>query len=96
MPTDEYTPAEAFHVGEYVFDEMEARGWTVADVLNRMTGDRTLNHCCLEFLECQHPSLHLGEFSERLAEAFDGTSAETWRNLDETWHRFFGTQRETQ
>lgn len=69
-------PAEVFSPGEYIRDELDARGWTQADlaeILNRdvagvsqvLTGKRRITP----------------ETATGLAHAF-GTSAEVWLNLD--------------
>jgi HTH-type transcriptional regulator / antitoxin HigA len=84
-------PAEVFPVGVFVRDEIQARGWTVDDLLNRMPGDRGLNSLWLD-LVFAHPDfdlemqrdIRLGD-AQPLAHAFD-TSLEFWENLDSAYH----------
>jgi HTH-type transcriptional regulator / antitoxin HigA len=81
----------AFHVGEYLAEEMAARGWTSRDLAERMarpgedvdvwllTVDLTLAW------DSDGPQPTLGtETAERLEQAF-GTSAQTWLNLESAY-----------
>lgn len=91
-------PAEVFHVGEYLEDELEARGWTTADCAARMvepgenpdvwqlTLDLTI--ACIDA-----PEGHAGqrcfmgkETAERLERAL-GIDAQTWLNLEAAYLR---------
>jgi len=70
---------EPFHPGEYIADELEARGWTqddLAEVLgcNRHTVMRLLNH----------KSGITADMAVALSKAF-GTSAEMWMNLQSSY-----------
>lgn len=85
--------AENFPVAHFIREEMEARAWSIADLLNRMPGDRRVNECWLEivFAAPEFPlqdqlQMHLGDPSE-LAHAF-GTSKEFWTNLDDAYRAF--------
>jgi plasmid maintenance system antidote protein VapI len=88
-------PAEVFHVGAFIAEEMEARGWTSRDLAERMGGkgkeidvnqltiDLTLA-CALE----KRPGVLLGRpTAEGLERAFGG-SAKTWLRLDSMWQRW--------
>ncbi len=81
-------PAEAFPVGEFVRDEMEARGWTVADVVRHMgpAWDNLIGELSIKLLiEVDDPEIPLGDgLASGLANAF-GTSADYWLNLDRAW-----------
>lgn len=81
-------PAECFPVGEYIADELEARGWTTRDLAERMGGDVDLNQCTIELtIACgvSHPQVSMGtETAQGLSRAF-GTSADVWLNLDRAY-----------
>jgi len=75
-----------FHVGEYIADEIEARGWTRRDLAERMGGDVAVNLLTLDLL-IDLPSLEstLGqETADALSLAF-GTSSVLWMKLDASW-----------
>ena len=46
----EIQPAECFHVGEFVQEELNARGWTTHDAASRLVGDYEQNVLWLELL----------------------------------------------
>lgn len=77
--------AECFPVGEFIADELEARGWTPRDLAERMGGEVDVNELTIELhIACgeSHPDAYMGqETADGLARAF-GTSAELWMNLD--------------
>lgn len=85
-------PAEVFPVYDFVKEEMEARGWSVDDLLNHMPGDRDLNQLTLDIMEATpklaadlRKGMRLGDqTASDLAQAF-GTSREFWLNLDAAW-----------
>lgn len=79
MTENEMRPAEVFPPGEFIRDELEARGWEqrdLAEILGRperlvselITGKRTLT----------------AETAQQLGEAF-GTSAQVWLNLESAY-----------
>ena len=87
--------AEAFHVAEYIEDEMTARGWDRDELATRMLPPEQLDpldhdawgiaRLALDMLlDVRRTDVALGEQAEQLARAF-GTSAEFWRNLHEAW-----------
>lgn len=76
------------HVGEFVRDEMEARGWDANEMARRMCErpeDFAVHRLCLDIMfEVRDPLVRLGETADALARAF-GTSATLWTRLDEAW-----------
>lgn len=85
----------AFHVGEYLADELAARGWTSRDLAERMGGDVDVNHCTIDLTlvaarsnpghEIRRATIDR-ETAEAWAKVF-GTNAETWMNLDREFQR---------
>ena len=82
-------PAEVFPPGEYIRDEIEARGWSLDDLASRM--GTTSKECgiwrlVLDFTQdCQFKGVLLGEdCANALSRAF-GSSAELWLELDRRW-----------
>lgn len=79
--------AEAFHVGEYLQDELDARGWTTRDCAERMGGDVNHDTLALDFLLLKDPAITIDSgTAEGLSRAF-GSSAETWMNLQRSFDR---------
>lgn len=83
-----------FHVGEYIRDELESRGWTTRDCAMLMGGDIAVNLLSLDLLIAADESpegseikqMRLGqETANGLSLAF-GTSPEVWMVLDEAYH----------
>jgi plasmid maintenance system antidote protein VapI len=74
------------HPGEYLADELKARGWSTADLAERMGGDVDFNQCCVDLLmSVRDPNLMMGaEVAAKLGQAL-GTSAEMWINLDRAY-----------
>ncbi len=72
----EHIPAEVFSPGEYIRDELEARGWTQADLAFILGRPLASINKILSGHKAITPQTALG-----LAEAF-GTSAELWLNLE--------------
>ena len=83
-------PAETFPPGEFIQEELDTRGWTIADLAQRMGGDYGVNYLTVELIiECQpgDKNLLMGrETAEGLARAF-GTSVEYWENLEHSWRQ---------
>ena len=78
-------PAEAFPVGSFIKEEMDARGWDVEDVVLRMGGDQ-ISGCALDFLLAEIPEIILDvETSQKLGKAFS-VSPEFFLNLDRSYH----------
>lgn len=86
-----HVPAEAFPPGEYIEDEMKARGWDEEAVAERMGGvrDYGMNLLCLQMLlAVRDTGLILDpETAAGLSRAF-GVSAQYFLNLDATWRRY--------
>jgi plasmid maintenance system antidote protein VapI len=85
----------AFHVGEYLADELEARGWTSRDLAERMGGEVDINHLTIDLTiaaslapagHCAREATLDRETAEAWAKVF-GTNAETWLNLDREFQR---------
>ena len=93
MNTPKFLPAEAFHVGEFIADEMEARGWSSRDLAERMGGEGRqvdIDQLAIEFtLAVAVSENQRGYLGRRTAEGLErarGVSAETGLRLDATWH----------
>lgn len=75
-------PAQCFHPGEFVKDEMDARGWDEVELARRMSVDVMLLTIVLSLIKCEQditPNIAFG-----LRRAF-GTSADLWMNLQKTF-----------
>lgn len=80
-------PAELFHVGVYIADELEARGWTTADAAKRMGGDPAVDELALDLWIACGDTEHLvmsDECARSLSLAF-GISPEVWMNLHKSF-----------
>lgn len=78
-------PAEAFHISEYIRDEMEARGLDMDALAILMGGDWAVTRCTLDLLLHVHrKSAQLGPVAGQLARAF-GTTPALWERIHETW-----------
>ncbi len=76
---------EAFPVGEYVAEELEARGWSTAHAAGLMDGNPAENELWLDLLCCmplwkKHGHQFSQDEAERLAKLF-GTSSVVWTDL---------------
>ena len=81
-------PAEVFHPGEFIQDEMDERGWTTSDVAARMPGDPEVNLLALDiYLSVRDRGVLLDrKMAEGLGVAF-GVSAQLFINLDDAWRQ---------
>ena len=79
-------PAETFSPGSYVKEEIDARGWTTADLASRMGGDHAIDQLIVELMIAvgDKNMLLTPETAEGLARAF-GLSSEYFINLDRAW-----------
>lgn len=84
-----------FHVGEYIQEELEVRGWSTADCAIRMGGDLAINEYSLDILlaAVDAPQDHAirellldKETADGLAKVF-GASSQLWLNIDSSYHR---------
>ncbi len=91
--TRPHNPAEVFPPGEYIEDEIEARGWTEEDLAMRMCDGTDYDYSLCLFIVQMTIEIHeykghaptMGQgMHEKLGKAF-GTSAELWRNLETRW-----------
>lgn len=85
-------PAQCFHPGEYVSDEIAARGWSVEELAKRMAqtpattfGDEFVK----DFVNCKQDVTPFVAFA--LHRAF-GTSAELWMNLQAAYDEWKDAQ----
>jgi len=76
---DEFTPAEVFPPGEFIQDELDARGWTQRDLAEIMGCSHRLVNEIVRARRSITP-----ETACKLGEAF-GTSAELWLNLESSY-----------
>ncbi len=77
-----------FPPGEFIKDELNARGWTTRDLAERMGGDIDRNHCCVDLL-VYAPAKGMmldAETSRQLGRAF-GVSDKFFAKLDEQWQQ---------
>ena len=79
-------PAETFPPGNFIAEELEARGWTARDLAERMGGDVAMNLLVVDMLVlAPAKGMLLGkDTAAQLSSAF-GTSSEFWLNLDRAW-----------
>ncbi len=79
-------PAQVFPPGEYIADELKARGWTPEDLARRMPGEYGLNLLCVEMILAVHDkNLLMGDdIAFGLGHAF-GVSPRFFINLDRMW-----------
>lgn len=85
-------PAEAWPVGHFLQDEMDARGWSVGDVASRMASGyhaRAVWTLTMELLlHCSDTDMTIaGETADALGRAF-GTSPELWINLNASYQKW--------
>jgi HTH-type transcriptional regulator/antitoxin HigA len=74
-----FTPAEAFPPGEFLKDELEARGWTQAEFADLIKRPARLVNEIIAGKRAISP-----ETAHDFAQAF-GTSAQLWMNLETAW-----------
>ncbi len=86
------TPAEVFHVWEYIDEEMKARGMTFHTLAVAMGGNAEVNLLTLYLISCRDTRAILDrQTSEQLSKAFfgpgHGTGSDYWVNLDVAWRK---------
>lgn len=83
--------AEAFHPSEFIFDELNARGWDINTLAQKMSGDYRVNYLALDFYLTfgkDYVGLRMGEcVIKDLASIFD-VSEDYFRNLEKAWVNF--------
>ena len=89
--TEDRMPVEIFSPGEFIQDELDARGWTTADLARQMggnIGEIAINQLSVEMMiAVKDKNLVMDPAaSAGLARGF-GTSVEYWENLDRIWRR---------
>lgn len=73
-----------FHPAEYICEELQARGWTTADLVAAAGGD-AVDILAVDLYLCVHQdSVIIGSLSDLFARGF-GTSVEYWRDLHQAW-----------
>jgi len=76
---------EAFPVGEYVAEELEARGWSTAYAATLIDGDPEENELWIELLCClpmwEKHDIKFSESDANWLEQLFGVSSQTWLNL---------------
>lgn len=80
--------AEAFPVGEYIQEELEARGWTTKDLAIKMGGsvrDIGINMLALDMLIAVKEARIDRDMAYLMAKAFD-VSPDLFLNLDRYYH----------
>jgi plasmid maintenance system antidote protein VapI len=82
-------PAEAFHPGEFIAEEMQHRGWDLIEMAVRMGGESVaVNHLALEMyltIGATDKRLRIGEtMAAQLGVAFD-VNPELFLNLERAW-----------
>ena len=75
------TVAEAFHPGEFIQEELEARGWSHADLANIMGRPARL----IDEIIAGKRGLS-ADIASELGDAF-GTGADFWLNLERAYRR---------
>lgn len=74
-------PAEVFHPGEYIKDEMEERGWSKMDVMGKAHIELLPLRGLLEEVTPVTPDV-----AWQLERVF-GSDAQTWLNLQEAYNK---------
>lgn len=88
MTTEERQPAEVFHPGEFVREEMEARGWDKARLAAEMgVSSPDLLDKLLDFQVAVTPPV-----AEALGKAF-GNGSILWLNLQKSWDKSAAAER---
>lgn len=80
-----------FCVGDYVAEELEARGWTSADAVAGLDGEAAVNEAWLDLICCvpawwKHEITFSADEAKRLEQIF-GVSAQLWTNINDQFQR---------
>jgi HTH-type transcriptional regulator / antitoxin HigA len=84
--TENVIPAEAFPPGEFLRDELEARGWTQTEFAQMIGKSHRLVNELIMGKRAVTP-----ETAHKLAAAF-GTSAQLWMNLETAFKNYGGVR----
>ena len=82
-----FVPAEVFHPSIFIKDELEARDWTIGDLVKLMPGDYGVNYVTLEFyldLGPEEPGLTMGSQAADISRAF-GCDEDFFGNLERSY-----------
>lgn len=83
--------AEGFHPSEFILEELDARGWDINTLAQKMSGDYSVNYVALEFyltIGKDNVGLRMGaDVIRDLASIFD-VSEDYFRNLEKAWVNF--------
>lgn len=84
--SDSRWPAEAFSPGQFLEEEMEARGWSSLDVARRMGGDVAHDQLVVDtVIAIRKPGCIISpSLAGRLGQAFE-VSAQFFLSLDRVW-----------
>ncbi len=83
-------PAQCFHPGEFVKDEMEARGWDVSELAKQMSVHNMPVEIAQSLIDCKldvTPNIAFG-----LRRAF-GTSVDFWMNAQKAYDSWKAVQK---
>ena len=84
-------PAEVFHPSEFIFDELNARGWGINTLAKMMPGEFSTNYAALDMyliIGKDNVNLRMGEdLIKDLASIFE-VSEDYFRNLEKSWVNF--------
>ena len=89
-PSPKRVPAEVFRVGDFIREELEARGWSVAELAVRMGGEtrkeREIDYLTVELLlEIDDKNCHLGDETAHQLELAFGVNHQVFLALDRTY-----------
>ena len=85
---DELGPTEVFPIGQFLAEEMVARGWKCTDVASRMGGEWLYDIFAINIMLCIPPhKIKITDEFDRLGKAFD-VSPDYFRNLHDGWMKW--------
>lgn len=87
MTSDDRMPAEAFPPGDYLAEELEARGWTLEDFAGSLRWSKDATRRLIK------GEVPLGAVEAQALGRVLGTSPEFWLNLESTYRRWLSRPR---
>lgn len=94
MTTEKRSPAQCFPPGEFIRDELEARGWSVADLAERTRGGVFPKRApAAADWQAIINGAPLSEWDAHLLHRAFGTSTEYWLNLDRSYRTWLKEKR---